>query len=139
MQETSVVSGGVGTSLDSGFIRSDYQEDWLTLAVKVQTIERMVNSDATIYATLEALKTPILSANYFIVPGGDDAKSLEIAAFIRTALFEKLSRGYKFNDFLYQVMTFLEYGFSVFEKVYKIEDNKVYWDRFEPRLQSSIL
>lgn len=137
-QTVGIEHGYTGTGIFNGYIDVDYGEDWRSLDTRIPLIQQMIFSDATTSAVLEAVKGPLKSAKYYIEPASQESDDLEIADFAKRALFEELKNGYRFSDFLHQALTHLEYGFMVFEKVFKVKDGMVYWDRFAPRIQSSI-
>ena len=131
--------GYTGTDIFSGNLQVDYRQEWQNLSTRVPLIQQMMFSDTTITAILEAVKSPLMSAKYYVEPASQEQEDLEIAAFVKRALFEELQSGYRFADFLEEALTYLEYGFMVFEKIYKRgADGYIYWDRFAPRIQSSI-
>lgn len=123
--------GVVGTDIFAGYFDEDYQEMWQDLYTRTQLIEEMKGSDATINQILDAMKNPILSAKYFI-----KCEDEELKQFAERAFFKELNCGFK--ELLEQILFMLDYGFSVFEKVYKFVDGVRYWDKISPRLQKSI-
>lgn len=129
--------GGSGTNKQNGFIYEEYNSQ-LQGQAWIKKYEEMRNGDATIQAILLAMELPILSTKWEVVPGKTNWEITkadeEIADFINTALFEKIS----FKKFLRQSLTDLVFWFSVFEKVFKLEDWKIYWDKISQRLQKSI-
>lgn len=139
--DVSVVSGkeqgAVGTNLLGGYLDEDYEEKWRNLQTKIKLIDEIRYSDATCAGMLNAIKNPLLSAKWFIEPPTNDAKQKEIADFVTRALFTELNGG--FENFQGEAFTSFDYGFSVFEKVFKVKDGMIYWDKFAPRVQSSIL
>lgn len=130
--------GYTGTAIYNGHLDVDYQEDWKDLTTRIPLIKQMKWSDSTISGILEAVKAPLKSAKYYIEPASQDADDLEIANFIKRAVFEELQQGYKFESFLESALSYLDYGFAVHEKIFKMKDGQVFWDRFAPRIQSSI-
>jgi len=135
-QRIGIEHGHVGTDLFGGYLDVDYQTKWRNLATRIDTIDEMVGSDGTIEAILDAYKNPIMSAKYFVKPASEEAKDVEYAAFIEHNLFNELQGGFK--NFLWETLTMYDYGFSVFEKVFKIKDGKIMWHKFAPRIQESI-
>lgn len=125
--------GFTGTSITSGIIDEDYAVGWINLDDKVETIKRMVDGDGSTSAVLDAIKNPLLSAKYFIEE--DNEIDQKLIDFANDFLFKYQSKG--FQSFLLEALTFLEYGFCVFEKVPVIVDNKLFYD-LQIRVQSSI-
>ena len=106
----------------------------------VTKYEEMRSGDATVAAALLAMELPIRSTNWKIEPGTTNGEvtdaDKEIADFVEKAFFDKMDGS--FDDFLRQALTMLTFGFSVFEKVYKVEDGKIYIKKVAQRLQKSI-
>ena len=127
----SVEIGVTGTDIFSGYIDVDYNIEWRNIKDRVLLIDKMIDGDGTISAMIDAINNPILSAKKSI-----DCEDEKIKEFTEKALFTELKGG--FDSFLIQAMTFIPYGFSIFEKVYKIKDGLLYWDRLAPRIQKSI-
>jgi hypothetical protein len=82
------------------------------------------------------IKSPLLSSKWWIEPHDNTPRAKEQAEFIYDNLFRLENRSW--NEFLKEVLTYLEFGFSVFEKIYKIYDKKIYIDDLAFRKQSSI-
>lgn len=107
----------------------------------MQKYEEMRSSDASIGAVLLAAELPIRATKWRINPGRTNGEITpqdeEIAEFISNCLFDYLEDG-SFDDFLRQSLTMLPFGFSVFEKVYKIKGDKIVLRKLAQRLQASI-
>ena len=112
------VVGAAGTIIFNGFIVDEEYNQDLTYIPGLKIWDQMRKSDATVKEALNVVKLPLLGANWRVQGAGDDAKSQEIADFIEYNLFEVMA----FDDFLRQVLTMLEFGFSVFEIIYNIID-----------------
>ena len=129
--------GGTGTIFVGGIISGEEYNSDLAGIKGLQTIDQMRKGDATVSASLKAIKLPIRAANWFIEPASDDPKDVEIADFIKQNLFEEMT--ITWSDFLRQSLLHLDYGRMVFEIVYKqLEDGKIGWHKFAPRLPSTI-
>ncbi len=128
------------TQKQNGFIQEEYNKDLVWLQ-GVQKYEEMRSSDATINATLLALELPLRATKWYFeawkTNGETTEQDIEIKEFVEKALFEKLEN-WSFDDFLRQALTMFPFGFSVFEKVYKIEDGQIYLKKLAQRLQKSI-
>jgi len=85
--------------------------------------EEMRNDDA-VKAGLFAKKAAILSAGWSIKAASDEEKDKEIADFI-TNNFKDWLEG-NFDSNLYEMLSALDYGFSVTEKVYDVENGKMF-------------
>lgn len=128
------------TQIIGGFIEEDYRKDlqWRDWAT---TYDEMRKSDAQVFATLLACELPIRSTKWYIEAWENtewevDDISQEIADFISSNLFEKMNN--TFDDFLRETLTMLAFGFSVFEKTYRVENWKIYLDRLWFRKQNTI-
>lgn len=109
--------GASGTVSFDGFLDDDdYNSAW-NGKKKFETIEEMRKGDATVKMLLEAIKLPILAANWFVEPASEDDEDKFIAAFVSECLFEELELGW--NAFLSEALGFLDFGFYVFEEVYQ--------------------
>lgn len=107
--------GKSGTYLFNGIItREEYNPDLMRWEA-LKNFDIMRRSDATVQALLDVIKLPILSANWTIQAASDDPKDIEIADWVRFNLFEN---GISFSDLLSEVMTYQDFGYSVFEKIW---------------------
>lgn len=128
--------GVVGTSIFHGIISEEFNSE-LSGKNGLLVYDKMRKGDGAIGGMLEAITAPLLSAQYFIAEYDKSEEAKQQADFIRKALFDELRGGY--TAFLRQALTYLPFGFSVFEKIYKVnKDGFIVWDRFSPRIQSSI-
>lgn len=82
----------------------------------ISTYRDMMDNDATIGAILTAITQVLKSVDWHVDPFDEDAESLKDAEFVETVL-EDMS--HTWDDFIGQCLTFLGYGFSFFEIVYK--------------------
>lgn len=126
--------GSVGTSLFSGVLDVEFNSD-LTDQCGIEVFDRMRKGDGTVGGILEALKTPLISAKHFIKEGDKSEEQKRLAEFVRIALFEKLP----YKKFFRESLTCFDFGFSLFEKIFTIDEHGfVWWKRFAPRVQSSL-
>lgn len=111
--------GKSGTYIFNGIItREEYNSDLMRWEA-LKNYDIMRRSDATVRATLKVCKLPILSATWTIEAATDEQKDIDIAEFVRNQLFES---NITFPDLLNEIMTFLDFGYSVFEKVWDYVD-----------------
>ena len=137
MAQPKLELGGTGTLLTGGYITdADYNTD-LTGTTGVEIYEKMRN-DATVRASLWAMKLPILGASWSVVPGEEkNEKYQKHADFIEEELFGGMS--HTWEEFLRNSLNYLDFGHYVFEIVYKLrEDGKIGWRKFAPRLPKTI-
>lgn len=98
--------------------------------------DKMRRSDAQVKATLLVCELPFRAASWAVEPASKDSQDIEIAEFIQDNLFEGMS--ITWDSFLHHVMLMLPFGFSIFEKVYKVVDGQVKWRKFAPRLPKTL-
>ena len=132
--------GGSGTIISEGIISDEYNPalDGLN---GMDKYERMRRSDAQCSAVLMVCELPLRSAKWTVDPfvdenGHTSTKDKEIAEFITNALFDRMDT--TFDEFLIEVFTMLPFGFSVFEKIYKVEDGRIYIKKLASRKQTTI-
>jgi len=83
-------------------------------------IYEKMSFDSQIGMMLNMIKTPILSADWDISTSSDDKKHKFHAKFCKDYFFKNYPIA--FVNLLYQLLSFTEYGFSIFEQVYSIWD-----------------
>lgn len=128
--------GDSGTQRYSGYFQEEPNLEWRDDA-RVRNVETMRRTDGTVGQLLVALKAPILSTDFMVLPASQDAKDKEIAEFVRENLFEGMQRTWK--EFLRESLTFFDFGFEVFEKIWGKRDGKIVLLDLAPRIQHSIL
>jgi hypothetical protein len=134
--------GAPGVRIFGGFLNTDEYVPELTGSRALDVYERMRRSDGMVAATLRGIKLPLLSASWEVVAATEDPLDLEIADAIRQNLFERIS----WQEHLREVLTFLDFGFSVFEKVWEIGDLTdgsstkpfVFLKKLAPRMQRTV-
>lgn len=127
--------GASGTDIQSGLIQEDFNTDWL-FDSSVQNCEEMRKTDAQVQASLQAIKLPLLTANWVI--DLDEEGDEEHKEFIKKALFNGMDES--FEEFLEEVLAYLDFGFYYFEKVFKIDaEGRIIWKKFAPRIPSAHL
>jgi len=134
-----------GTKIFGGWIMEEYNPE-LTGWTGLKKYDEMRKSDAQIFATLLAMELPIRSTLWSIEPGETEQADGEyiitdqdyiISNFVEKALFEKME--ITWDDFLRQVLTMLPFGFSLFEKVFKFDGDKIVLKKLAQRLPWSIM
>jgi len=93
---------------------TDYNPE-LAGTLAVEKYKEMKN-DAIVRSTLRMPKTPVISARWFWEPASEEDVDLEVAQFVEHN-FEKWMN-VSFYELMIQILTMLDYGVSVFEKVY---------------------
>lgn len=131
----SIELGGSGTPIFSGIIDTgEYQPD-LKGSKLIDAVNQMRWSDASVQLALLTVTLPVLSADWDIIPASEDSQDVEVAEFVKRALFEKLP----WQDNLRQALLSLPYGFFIFETIYMFdEDGKIIWKKWAPRMPKTI-
>lgn len=133
--------GDTGTTMYQGYISGEEYNSDLSGTKKYTVYDKMRKGDATVAATLKALKLPLLAANWYVEPAGKDKLQKEQADFINYNLKDGMS--ITWADFLRQSLLMLDYGVFVFEKVFDyVEFNGqtyIGWKKFAPRHPKTIL
>lgn len=114
-----------------------------------RTVREMTANDATIGALLFAIEMLIRQTEWTIAPASEDAADMELADFVRGALFEDMSQTWL--DTVAEIISFLPWGWSYLEIVYKerrgpgddptkrsrFTDGKIGWRKMPLRAQES--
>jgi hypothetical protein len=129
--------GQPGTEFFSGYISEEYNPDLLNKQ-GIELYDKMRKNDSQIYSTLQAVKLPLLQAQWFVEPAkGDDVnkeEAIEQAKFIEDLLINKL----KWKKQLRLILTFLEFGFKYLEKVYSLDEKgRIVWSKWGDRQQTA--
>lgn len=132
--------GTTGDEISKGYIYNDYNSD-LRGSAAVDVYDEMRRSDPTVAAVLKVVKLPIQNAKPIIKPFkvmDEDVKPEddEIAKFIEQALFEKMDKTW--DQFLGEALTCLDFGYSLFEKVYYPDGKNIWIKDLAFRRQQSI-
>lgn len=82
----------------------------------IRTYYDMKRADGTIRGALRLLKTPVMSARWFMEPASDSAIDTNISNFVEDNLFNRLN--VPWHRVLEDALLMCEYGYSPLEKVY---------------------
>ncbi|MDI3211773.1 DUF935 family protein [Arthrobacter sp. AL12] len=107
--------GNSGVSITSGIITGEEYNPKLTGKKAIDAYDQMRRSDATVNAALNAVKLPVLSADYEVDPASDDDADKEVAEFVKDCLFHIVD----WDQFLGEALTFLDFGHDVHEMVFE--------------------
>lgn len=110
--------GAYGTQIFHGFITGEEYNPDLSGHNGLRTFDEMRRSDASVRASLDIITLPIMGADWDIEAASDDPQDQLVAEFVKHNLFELLP----WRDFLREALLMLPFGFSVFEKVYKLQE-----------------
>lgn len=116
--------GRTGTVIQAGQISSEEYNRDLTGLRALQNYEIMRRSDGIVHAALQLIKLPIRATSFSIKAatnpeGAIDDFDQEVADRINHELFDG---EINFKDFTREALNFLDYGFSVFEIVYRLSE-----------------
>lgn len=108
--------GSSGTEVYGGYISEEYLaelrgRDWS------DTIDKMRRSDGNVRMAINAIKLPLKSSNWFISPIDDSPEAELQKKLLEKALFEDTGRS--FTKLLGEILTCLEFGYSIFELTFK--------------------
>lgn len=128
------------TDIFGWIINDEYLRD-LSWQEWIKKFDEMRRSDASVSALLLACSLPIRSTKRSIQPASDDEWvtqdiDWEIADFVHEAIFNNME--ITREQFLQECLTFLAFWFSVFEKVYKVEWEKILIKKLAFRHQKTI-
>jgi SPP1 gp7 family putative phage head morphogenesis protein len=134
--------GFTGTKIFAGLPFDEYNRD-LSFPLSTKVYDQMRRSDGQIAAVLMAMKLPIRSTRWY-VEADKDAPDSDLAEQIADFIKDNLMGGmkYSWDDHLREALLMLDFGFSVFEKVYRYDTWNgrpvVKLDKYAPRVASSI-
>jgi hypothetical protein len=113
----------------------------------IKTFDEMRRSDAQVRGTLRLVKTPIISAQWYVEAASDSEQDLEIAAFVEWNLHH-MSRSW--SQVLWEALLCMDFGAYYFEKVYELGEWRpatstrgprktvVKWRKLAPRHPSTL-
>jgi phage gp29-like protein len=118
--------GSSGTPLVSGYITEEANYK-LRGTQGSKVFDEMRKTDAQVNASLMAMELPIRATKWYVEPaynsdGETEEQDKQIAEFVEKALFDYMDSTW--DDFLREVLTMLPFGFSVFEKVFAMQDTE---------------
>lgn len=109
--------GNSGTQIFGGYFSEDYLHE-LRGRNGARKWDEIRRSEAQVAMLLNAITNPIKAANWDVEPyDSKDAESVKQAELCKAALFEMID----FNTFKHEALTFLPFGFSMFEVVHSVE------------------
>lgn len=133
---SSIEMGAPGTIFFSGVMTGEEYNTDLMGDKALTVYDKMRRSDGQVKGALLACELPLRTAHWDIVPASDSTDDHRIAQIIYDNLFEGMS--VTWDDFLHHILFLLWAGFSVFEKVWVLEDGLYKWRKFAPRLPRTI-
>jgi hypothetical protein len=110
-------SGSAGTEIYGGYIFEEYLKE-LRGTRWADKVDQMRRSDPIVRMILRALKLPLLSQNWFIEKKEESEEAEYQKKLFEKVIFEDVSES--FTKLLAEILTFYEFGYSVFEKVHGV-------------------
>lgn len=130
-----VNDGSTGTELYSGNFQEEYLSTFQDMPEGIDIYDKMRRSDYQLQMLLSAVKNPILAASWGVEPVDDSEEEREIAEFVKYCLFDNMgytdgSKKKSWREFLTEALTAMEFGYSLFEPVYKVVMNDPVWGNY---------
>ena len=107
--------GRSGLNRWQGFISEEYVKE-LQGKKGIQSYKEMSDNDSVIGSVLLAIKLLIRQASWTVTPGGNKPKDKEAAEFVESCMDDMTGT---WSDLISEILSFLVFGFSVHEIVYK--------------------
>lgn len=113
----------------------------------IQTYSRMARDDSRLSSILQAISLPIRLTTWRIDPAGaSDEVTRHVADNLGLPIVgddsgrtHRRSKGrFSWGGHLQQALAYLQYGHSIFETVYRVQDGRVHLSKLSPRPQSTI-
>jgi hypothetical protein len=132
--------GSASFSPFTSSLREDYNSELRGLQ-GLRNFDMMRRNDGTVRGTLRLVKTPILSARWFVEPASQSTRDKNAADFVWDCLTKHMSTS--FPQFLTETLLMLDFGFYTFEKVFRDDHpdapGKIVWKKLAPRHPMDIL
>jgi hypothetical protein len=126
--------GSVGSTRYGGINNGEYVSD-LVGHSGIRMYDKMKRSSASVRKSLRTVKTPVLSATWYVDPYSPAPQDVKAAKFTHRALTQYMSISWP--QLLWETLLMLDYGYYMFEKVFDIREidgePRVVWKKFAPR------
>lgn len=145
-----VSSGETGLKRSMGYVQEEFLTD-LAGPRAAQIYKEMRENDATVGAMFFGIEMFLRKVAWFVDPFDDSEEHEKKATFVREC---KDDMSHTWSDFIAEVMSMMEHGWSYFETLYKwrstnvkkngdepaskYNDGKIGWRKFEIRSQESL-
>lgn len=110
--------GGVNTTNKGSFLQDEFLPE-LRGRRAIRKFREMADNDPTIGAALHAMKQTLRNNRLEVIAASEDEAAVELKDFVVSVLDDM---DHSIEDFIAEVLSFLEYGWSWFEVVYKRRD-----------------
>lgn len=141
--------GSIGLHRASGTVYEEFLTE-LRGARGRKVIRQMADNDATIGSLLFAVEMLARQVTWSVAPANDSPEAEAAAQFVRECLFEDMNATWP--DTLSEILSFLPFGWSYFEIVYKVRggqtaqaeraskftDGRIGWRKWAIRSQESL-
>ena len=119
-----ISAGSSGTDISGGIFSEEYLRE-LTGMEAADIFDEMRRSDDQLRMLTRMVKNPIVSASWDIQTVNDSEEEKNIRDFTRHVLFENIGNPRTgkiktWTEFIQEAMSFIEFGYSVFEITHKI-------------------
>lgn len=108
--------GSSGTEIYGGYLSEEYLSE-LTGRTWADTVDKMRRSDGNVIMTLRALKLPLKSSNWYLNTKEKSEEAELQKKLLEKAIFEDTGRS--FTKLLGEILTMLDFGYSLFEITFK--------------------
>jgi hypothetical protein len=132
--------GASGTENFGGIIVGEEYNPLLMPPSCFRIYDEMRMSDPTVQASLEIVKTPLLSANWTVqAPEDPSPQEQEVADFCQSAIFQRGAMSTTWAYLLEHALMQLDFGVMPFERVWTLgADQRIRLRRLAPRLPKTI-
>ncbi len=127
--------GSSGTEIFSGYYNEEYLAKFLNMPEGIDIFDQMRRSDYQVQMLLSAVKNPIIAASWGVEPVDDSDEEMKIAEFVKFCLFDDIgypdgSKSKSFREFVTEALTSIEFGYSLFEPIYKVVMDHPKWGNY---------
>src|SRR3990167_1564250 len=132
MPTTTKEIGSTGLLKYSGFVNQDFLQEWQGKKAYKNANEMRLNSPV-IAALLNAIEQSVRSVKWqWTSDAGEEDERLQL---IQDSLD---GMSFSWNDHIIEALTFLPFGFSLFEIVYRRDGGRLLWRKFAIRGQDTV-
>jgi hypothetical protein len=126
--------GSTSPSPWTSWLRLEYNPEMRGIT-GLRKFDEMRRSDPSVHGSLAMAKTPVLSARWFIEPGGTSQRDINAAELVWWNLTEGMTTSWP--QFLTELLLMLDYGYYMFEKVFTQNHpqrpGRTCWQKMAPR------
>jgi hypothetical protein len=126
--------GGASVSPFTSGLRSEYNYELMGVQ-GLRKYDMMRKNDGTVRGTMRQIKTPVLSANWFLQPASESVRDQNVAEFVRWCLQDAMTM--PFGQLIQECLLMLDFGYYMFEKVWTEgrwnNQDVMYWKKLGPR------